>query len=83
MVAIHAFDSLNVSLGASVVYHETRNASNCIKKPDGAVRGQARMNGGQRWDLNEPDTNLGYVSSSLWRLRSIAVAQVNTRARML
>jgi hypothetical protein len=46
MVAIHAFDSLNVSFGASVVYHETRNASNCIKKPERAFRRQARMNGG-------------------------------------
>ena len=46
MVAIHAFESLNVSLGALVVYHETRNASNCIKKTGEAVRRQAGMNGG-------------------------------------
>jgi hypothetical protein len=46
MVAIHAFESLNVSLGALVVYHETRNASNCIKKPERAVRRQEGMNGG-------------------------------------
>jgi hypothetical protein len=46
MVAIHAFESLNVPLGALVVYHETINASNCIKKPERAVRRQAGTNGG-------------------------------------
>ena len=46
MVAIHVFDGLKVSLGAAAVYQETRNASNCIKKPGEAVRRQAEMNGG-------------------------------------
>jgi len=45
MLAIHAFDSLKVSPGTPVVYQETRNASNCIKKPKRAVRRQTGMSG--------------------------------------
>src|SRR5260221_559917 len=43
MMRIHVFNSLNVSLVASVVYHLTRNASNCSRKTEQAVRRQAGM----------------------------------------
>lgn len=44
MVAIHVFFSPIVSSGASVVYHETENTSNCSKKAGSAFRRRAGVN---------------------------------------